>query len=172
MLNFMRVNPDDPSHIQTLLRWDNDPILSKTLRPNFHNQPLPKVTYEQVEQSMRQADRICYLFSEKEEEWLGYVSLQIAHPVIMRQREQSGWLGICIGEAAGRGKGYGKLAMDYIEIKAIELGLSRIELGYFEFNLPARRLYDRCGYHCFAKEENFAWHNGVMFADIRMEKNL
>lgn len=173
MLTFQRVDPDCETEIDALLRWENDPVLSETLRPNFDGVPLIPITRDEVIKAYRQPDRICFLFREQQDEkWLGYVQVQLSHPVMMGEREHGGWLAICVGEHSARGKGYGKKAMQYIEDYAKSIGLTRLELGVFDFNTAARALYKSCGYREFAVEPDFAWHNGIKFSDIRMEKQI
>ena len=45
-----------------------------------------------------------------------------------------------------RGKGYGKQAMLLIEEKARELGIKRMGLHVFTYNIVAKNLYERMGY--------------------------
>ena len=54
------------------------------------------------------------------------------------------------------------------EIK--EQGLHRIELGVFEFNTNAIKLYQRAGYKEIGRIPEFTYHQGRMWQDIRMEK--
>lgn len=178
MLYFKRVDPKCAEDIESLLRWDNDKVLSETLRPNFYNEPLPAVTCDEVYAAQTDASRVCFLFGETEKEnvrpdkWLGYVQIQFSHPVMMGERAHAGWLAICIGEPEGRRKGYGRIAMEFIEDFARSYGLDRLELGVFEFNAPARKLYESCGYKEIGRNAGFAWHNGRKFSDIRMEKRI
>jgi len=51
-------------------------------------------------------------------------------------------------------------------------GLKRIELGVFEFNENARRLYQKLGYKEIGRIPDFTYWNGKMWPDIRMEKEL
>ena len=62
--------------------------------------------------------------------------------------------------------------MEYLEEQIKLHRLKRIELGVFEFNKPAIRLYEKAGYKEFARIENFTYWQGKMWQDIRMEKYL
>jgi RimJ/RimL family protein N-acetyltransferase len=62
-------------------------------------------------------------------------------------RHQTATFGILIGEADGRGRGYGtettRLMLDYA---FTALGLHNVLLMVFEFNLAGRRAYERAGF--------------------------
>ncbi|WP_100402900.1 GNAT family N-acetyltransferase [Bacillus sp. FJAT-42315] len=49
-------------------------------------------------------------------------------------------------------------------------GIKRIELGVFEFNKQAQKLYQKLGYKEIGRIENFTYWQGEMWTDIRMEK--
>lgn len=53
-----------------------------------------------------------------------------------------------------------------------EQGLKRIELGVFEFNQQAQKLYQKLGYKEIGRIDNFTYWQGKMWTDIRMEKYL
>ncbi len=178
MLYFKRVDPNCREDIETLRSWDNDPKLSQTLRPNFDNKPFVDVTYEEEKAAFEKPARACFLFGESEngvekpQHWLGYVEVQFSHPVMMGEKEHAGWIAVCVGDVKAQGKGYGKIAMNFIEKFSKSYGLNRLELGVFEFNERAIALYRSCGYVEIGRNENFAWHNGKQFTGIRMEKIL
>ena len=84
----------------------------------------------------------------------------------------SAWIGISIGEASARGKGTGTQAMEYLEEQIKTQDLRRIELGVFEFNTNAMKLYEKMGYREIGRIEEFTYWQGKMWTDIRMEKRL
>ena len=51
-------------------------------------------------------------------------------------------------------------------------GCKRIELGVFEFNEPAKKLYQKMGYAEIGRIPNFTFWQGKMWTDIRMEKYI
>ncbi len=60
---------------------------------------------------------------------------------------RSAWVGIGIGEANYRGKGYGTEAMQLILEYAFQgLNLNRVNLNVFAFNTRAIRSYEKCGF--------------------------
>ena len=174
MLFFKKVDPMQDHEIDLMVKWENDPQIGMYLRPNFDNRPLEPLTHEKLKSSFADPSKLCYLFSEEQspQRYLGYVQLQFAHPVMLGEKKHGAWLAICIGEEDARGKGYGKEAMRFIEKTAKGYGVTRMELGVFEFNHRAIALYQSMGYRPFALEENFAWYEGKQFCDIRMEKYL
>ena len=80
------------------------------------------------------------------------------------------WIGILIGEAAARGRGIGAPAIQYLEEQIEVQGCRRIELGVFEFNTNAHKLYQKLGYREIARIQDFTYWDGKMWQDIRMEK--
>ncbi|HPH95496.1 MAG TPA: GNAT family protein [Anaerolineaceae bacterium] len=57
------------------------------------------------------------------------------------------WVGIGIGEADCRGKGFGTDAMlEIMRFGFLELDLFRISLNTFEYNTPAIRTYEKMGF--------------------------
>jgi RimJ/RimL family protein N-acetyltransferase len=60
----------------------------------------------------------------------------------------------------------------YLEDQIREAGCRRIELGVFEFNQRACRLYRKLGYREIGRIDDFTYWKGTMWQDIRMEKYL
>ena len=50
--------------------------------------------------------------------------------------------------------------------------MKRIELGTFEFNTNAIKLYERMGYQEIARINGFTYWKDKMWQDIRMEKYI
>jgi RimJ/RimL family protein N-acetyltransferase len=103
---------------------------------------------------------------------IGEMDYQVDPGHLFRKERGTAWIGIIIGEDAGRGRGIGSLAMQYLEEQIRALGLKRIELGVFEFNTNAIKLYQKLGYQEFARIADFTYWEGRMWQDIRMEKYL
>ena len=62
--------------------------------------------------------------------------------------------------------------MRYLEGQIREQGLKRIELGVFEFNASAIKLYKKMGYQEIGRIDDFTYWHEKMWQDIRMEKYL
>jgi RimJ/RimL family protein N-acetyltransferase len=97
---------------------------------------------------------------------------QIDPPHLYKKERNTAWIGIVIGEGSARGKGIGAYAMEYLEEEIKQAGLKRIELGVFEFNINAIKLYERMGYKEIARLDGFTFWEDKMWQDIRMEKYI
>lgn len=104
-------------------------------------------------------------------EIVGHANFHVGHACVDHD-PFTAWIGIVIGERSAQGKGLGKFVMDKLEEEIRELGVFQLELGVFEFNLRARKLYDKMGYREKNIIPNFTWWDGRMWADIRMSKLL
>jgi len=62
--------------------------------------------------------------------------------------------------------------MGYLEEEIKAQGLKRIELGVFEFNTNAIKLYRKMGFEEIGRIDDFTYWDGRMWGDIRMEKYL
>ena len=63
-------------------------------------------------------------------------------------------------------------SIQFLEEQARALGLKRAELGVFEFNIPAIKLYTKLGYKEIVRLDDFTFWDGKMWQDIRREKYL
>ncbi len=158
--------------VEAFTRWENDPILIPLSRPN---QTAAEIAHQEVvtvddllERMTHQHIYLMYLGSLL----IGEMSYQVDPKHLFKKEEGTAWIGITIGEAQSRGKGIGRLALNYLEHQIMNHGLSRIELGVFEFNLPARILYRNMGYKEIGRIDNFTYWKGHMWQDVRMEKYL
>jgi RimJ/RimL family protein N-acetyltransferase len=153
-------------------KWENDPSLIPLIRPNKDKDALEAkkvITIKDLEQ--RLAHHQMYLIYLGDQ-LIGEMDYQVDPKHLFKKEPGTAWIGILIGEEIGRGKGIGRLAIEYLEQQIKLQGLKRIELGVFEFNEHAIRLYERSGYKEFARLENFTYWQGKMWQDIRMEKYL
>jgi RimJ/RimL family protein N-acetyltransferase len=151
-------------------RWENDPLLIPLARPNRSQEDLERrheVTIDAIRQRLTQ-QRV-YLISLGGR-LIGEMSYQIDPAHLLKRVPGTAWISIMIGEAHGRGRGVGRLALRYLEREIAAQGLGRIELGVFAFNLPALALYTKLGYQEFARVDDFTYWQGRMWQDIRMEK--
>jgi RimJ/RimL family protein N-acetyltransferase len=103
---------------------------------------------------------------------IGEMEYQIDPKILYKKETGTAWIGILIGEEIGRGKGIGSLAMEYLEGQIKLHGLKRTELGVFEFNKSAIKLYKKLGYKEIARINDFTYWQGKMWQDIRMEKYI
>lgn len=85
-------------------------------------------------------------------------------------RNRSASLGILIGEASCRGKGYGtetvRLILDYA---FTALGLHNVLLSVYEFNLAGRRAYDKAGFKEIGRRRQCRALAGRLWDEIYMD---
>jgi len=156
----------------TMNRWGNDPELIPFIRPNFTKEALEAREAITVVSLLKRLkyNQIYLIYINGE--LVGEISYQIDPEQLYLKELSSAWIGINIGEASARGKGIGTQAMEYLEDQIKARGLSRIELGVFEFNTNAIKLYKKMGYQEIGRIEKFTYWQGKMWTDIRMEKRL
>lgn len=171
------LTPDMEEAIRKLLIWENDESirhLHLVTRSEEEFKSL-KVTNDELLEHVRkvpESDKAFFWCIFYQNEPVGLLTAQLDPRQLLRQIPGTFWPSILIGEAAARGKGVGRQAMIWCEELARELGCSRIELGVFEFNHVARKLYESLGYVEFARIPDFTWWNGKLRNDIRLEKEL
>jgi RimJ/RimL family protein N-acetyltransferase len=101
---------------------------------------------------------------------VGECSLQFDPPHRLTKEPMTAWFGILIGEPSARGRGLGGPFFTLLEDEAKRQGARQAELGVFEFNPHAIRLYERLGYERIGEIPTFTWWNGRFWADIRYRK--
>jgi RimJ/RimL family protein N-acetyltransferase len=153
-------------------RWENDPDLIPFMRPNHNQQDLEKreiVTIASLTKRIENHEiHLIYL----DDQLVGEVNYTIDPAHLLKKEAGTAWIGVDIGEADARGKGIGHSAMQYLEEQIRFAGYKRIELGVFEFNLNAIKLYQKSGYAEIGRINDFTFWQGKMWQDIRMEKYI
>ena len=158
--------------IECLNRWENDPALIPFIRPNNTRDDLESrklLTINDLEQRLEHHHTYLIYLGDQ---LIGNMEYQIDPKVLYKKEPGTAWIGIMIGEASGRGKGIGYVGMKYLEEQIKRQGLKRIELGVFEFNKNAIKLYKKLGYKEIARINDFTYWQGKMWQDIRMEKYI
>jgi RimJ/RimL family protein N-acetyltransferase len=158
--------------VEVLNRWENDRELIPLIRPNKSQEELDRretITLEGVRDRL-EYQQIFQIFVNHE--MIGEMNYMVDPPHLFKQESGTAWIGITIGEPEGRGKGIGFEAIQYLEEHIYQQGFNRIELGVFEFNTNAYKLYQKLGYEEIGRLEDFTYWNGRMWSDIRMEKYL
>ncbi|WP_226577443.1 GNAT family N-acetyltransferase [Halobacillus litoralis] len=170
--SFIKLTTPTNEQIASFNRWNNDPALIPLTRPNKNQEELDRrgeVTLEDLRNHLVNHETYFIYWNHQ---LVGEMNYMIDPPHLHRKIPGTAWIGITIGEEKGRGKGIGLKAMEYLEGQIKEAGLGRMELGVFEFNETAQRLYQKRGFKPFARLENFTYWKEKMWADIRMEKLL
>ncbi|WP_019415143.1 GNAT family N-acetyltransferase [Paenisporosarcina sp. TG20] len=150
--HIIKLSEPSSSILEAINRWENDPTLIPLIRPNRNKLDLErrgKMTLDDL--TKRLENHHMYL-------------------IYLNELLVGAWIGITIGESEGRGKGIGYVAIQYLEEQIKMQGLKRIELGVFEFNKQAQKLYYKLGYKKIGSIESFTFWQDKMWTDIRMEK--
>lgn len=158
--------------IEYLNRWENDPTLIPFIRPNKDKEDLERrrnMTIKDMEERLKHTPSyLIYL----QDQLIGIMDYQIDPKYLYKKETGTAWIGIIIGEEMARDKGIGHIAMQYLEEQIKLQGLRRIELGVFEFNKNAIKLYKKLGYKETARINDFTYWDDKMWQDIRMEKDF
>lgn len=170
VVTFDQLIDPTPEIAASFTRWENDPTLIPFTRPNANVQDLLKrvsVTEEDLrERLLHHRYYLIYLNGIL----IGEMDYQMDPVHLYKKEIGTAWVGITIGEASGRKRGIGYQAMQYLEQQIQQQGIHRIELGVFEFNTNAFRLYQKLGFIEIGRIDNFTYWNGRMWQDVRMEK--
>lgn len=158
--------------IEHFNKWENDPTLIPLIRPNKEKADLKRrqtLTIQDLEKRLEyHYTYLIYLSNQL----IGEMDYQVDPPYLYKKETGTAWIGIIIGEEIGRGKGIGYLALEYLESEIKSQGLKRIELGVFEFNTNAIKLYEKLGYKEIGRINAFTYWKDKMWQDIRMEKYI
>ena len=169
-IQFKNLTEPTPEVAEHLSKWENDPALIPLIRPNPNKEALlhrETVTVSDLEQRLEHNSiYLIYLDGQL----IGEMNYQVDPGHLYKKEPGTAWIGIEIGEEIGRGKGIGSLALQYLEEEIKRQGLKRIELGVFEFNTNAIKLYQNMGYKEIARIDGFTYWEDKMWQDIRMEK--
>jgi RimJ/RimL family protein N-acetyltransferase len=153
-------------------RWENDPTLIPLTRPNQNKSELERqriITLDNLTQRLE--DLHIYLIY-LDDQLIGEMNYMVDPSHLYNKEPGTAWIGITIGEPEGRGKGVGNVAIQYLEEQIKKVGLKRIELGVFEFNIQAQKLYQKLDYKEIGHIEDFTYWQDKLWSDIRMEKYL
>ena len=172
IITFVKVIDPDPEISTTLNQWVNDPLLIPLIRPSRNKEELEEQVLMTTESLKKRLEHIPMYLIYADAQLVGEMNYQIDPDHLFGKKPGTAWIGIIIGEASARGKGVGTQAMQYLEEQIQSQGLKRIELGVFEFNNKAIKLYKNLGYQEIGRIDDFTYWKGRMWQDIRMEKYL
>lgn len=169
---FTRLTQPTPEIAAAFTKWDNDPALAYLARPNQNQADIESRHEVDLDDLFQRLEYQEVFLIYQNDQLVGEMSYQIDPAHLYKKEIGTAWIGITIGEESARGKGLGVLAMQYLEEEIRKAGYKRIELGVFEFNLPAQKLYQKMGYTEIGRIPNFTFWKDKMWNDIRMEKYL
>lgn len=171
-VTFKKLVEPDAGALAHLNRWENDPTLIHLIRPNRDKAALEMrevLTVQDLEERLVHTHTFLIY---QDGQLVGEMDYQIDPKHVLKKETGTAWIGIILGEENARGKGIGQQALQYLEEEIRKQGLKRIELGVFEFNTGAIRLYQKAGYQEIGRIPDFTYWNDKMWQDIRMEKYL
>jgi len=171
-LDFRKLTDPTPQIAEALEKWENDPLIVPFARPNKDQLEIEtRKTISIDDLKLRLEHEQIYLIY-LEGQLVGAMDYKIGPSYLFKKETGTAWIGILIGEEMARGKGIGYLALQYLEKEIKEQGWRRIELGVFEFNTNAIKLYQKLGYREIGRINDFTFWQDRMWQDIRMEKYL
>lgn len=176
-LELCKLTPDLTECIDALCVWENDEstrhlhLVTRSEKEFKELHTTRESLLKMIERAQTSDDFFQWMILENKKP-VCFLSAQIDPRQLLRHVPGTFWPSLLIGDKAARGRGIGKQAMLWLEEIAREMGCKRIEIGVFEFNTAARRLYESLGYVEFAQTPEFTWWNGALRTDLRLEKDL
>jgi RimJ/RimL family protein N-acetyltransferase len=169
-IRFIKLTEPTVDIANILDRWENDPSLIPLIRLNRDQAALQQkrtITVDELDRRLSNHQVYLIYLGDK---LVGEMDYQIDPPILYKKETGTAWIGIVIGEEIARGRGVGFQALQFLEQEIKAQGLKRIELGVFEFNSNAIRLYKKLGYQKIAHIDSFTFWQDRMWQDVRMEK--
>jgi len=170
--HFVKLTEPTVSLVEVINRWENDTSIIPLTRPNRNKEELERRHSMTLDNLKKRLENHHIYLIYVDNQLVGEMNYMVEPPHLFKKESGTAWIGITIGESDGRGKGVGKIAIHYLEEQIKKQGYKRIELGVFEFNHQAHKLYQKMGYEEIGRIENFTYWNEKMWSDIRMEKYL
>ncbi|SEQ88326.1 Protein N-acetyltransferase, RimJ/RimL family [Virgibacillus subterraneus] len=168
---FIKLKEPTPTIVKMFNQWENDPNLVPLTRPNRNKVDVERqvITIDDITQRLEHHHIYLIYLDDK---LIGEMNYMVDPPHLYQKKPGTAWIGITIGEPEARGKGVGYRAIQFLEEQVKQKGLKRIELGVFEFNMQAHKLYKKLGYQEIGSIHDFTFWQNRMWSDIRMEKVL
>ena len=104
-----------------------------------------------------------------EGERLGTFSVIREFEYLVKKTEYTAWISLAFIKKY-HGNHMIKDSYFLFEKQLTDDGYKRIELGVFEFNIRARKFYEKIGYEQIACLKDFTYYDGKWWADYRYEK--
>ena len=169
---FIKLTEPNKSLVDVFNRWENDPTLIPLTRPNQNKSELEYQRIITIENLIQRLEHVHIYLIYLDDQLIGEMNYMVDPSHLYKKEPGTAWVGITIGEPEVRGKGIGYVAIKYLEDQIKKEGLKRIELGVFEFNKQAQKLYQKLGYKEIGRINDFTYWQDKLWTDIRMEKCL
>ncbi len=160
MISFERIDSDNLEQAETFTSWYRDPVMVR----NWVLQRESKVSRQpynvaQFSKEFSSPDKIAFMIKSFED-YIGYGSFYINHPVGMYKSGKTCWPSIGIGNNDYRGKGLGLQLCQEVYRLAKSLDCTHIEAGVFEFNQKIKRLLLRNSFQHFGDMPKMTFVDG------------
>ncbi|MCL2109076.1 MAG: GNAT family N-acetyltransferase [Oscillospiraceae bacterium] len=158
------LSPYNLDDLEVFTKWMNDRAVTDGLGDSAEQFNL--INEKKWLEDMLEKGEPCFaIISEKNDELIGSMGL-----FEIKQIHGSAMVGIYIGDAENRGKGYGTEAMKLLINYAFNvLNLRNIMLNVFEFNENAYNSYLKVGFKEIGRRRKAHYHNGNYFDIISMD---
>ena len=159
------LGPLTREHVPLLARWRNDFFVQRT----FGSVPAP-ITIEAMTtrfEEWAKGDGAYWFIIYERETWrpIGHTDL-----FEVDWRSRTATFGVLLGEAEGRGKGYGtevtRLMLDYA---FTALGLHSVMLSTDAFNLAGQAAYRKAGFKEFGRRRQCSFLDGALHDIVYMD---
>ena len=168
--HFIKLTDPNSSVVEVFNRWENDPHLIPLTRPNKNKSELERRDNMTLNDLNKRLENHHIYLIYLNDQLIGEMNYMVDPSHLYKKEPGTAWIGITIGENEGRGKDIGYVAIQYLEEQIKKEGLKRIELGVFEFNKQAQKLYQKLGYKEIGSIDNFTFWQDKKWTDIRMDK--
>ncbi|MBQ6447435.1 MAG: GNAT family N-acetyltransferase [Bacillus sp. (in: Bacteria)] len=169
-ISFKKIGVPTDKLIASLNKWENDPKLVPLIHPCRNQDDIESyvlITKEEIKKRLTKYQMYEIYLGDI---LIGEMNYTVDPMHLYRKERGTAWIAITIGEEIARGRGVGSISLKYLEEEIKKQGLKRIELGVFEFNKNAHKLYQKLGYQEIGKNKQFTFYQDKMWDDIRMEK--
>lgn len=153
-----------------LYELETDPEIIHYYHPNFNEDgEMEFLSYEKTMKEYEGQDKKKIYIVKHKGERLGTFSVIRDFEYLVKKEKNTAWISLAFIK-----KYYGnqiiKDSYFLFEERLKNDGYNRIELGVFEFNIRARKFYEKIGYKEAACIKDFTYYNGKWWADYRYEK--
>lgn len=159
------LGPFQREHVLLWTQWFNDFVMTG----NLAVMPRP-MTFEQEDAFYERAvahESDAFFAIYERSTWRPIGNCGLIGPNMTHRTAE---VGIAIGEADARGKGYGTEAMRLLlDYAFTALGLRNVMLRVYEYNAAARRSYEKVGFREMGRRRESRWHNGRFWDEIFMD---
>lgn len=155
-----------------LYEIETNPEIIHYYHPNFNkSEKIEFLTYDKLyEEYKNQTDKKIYIVKIGNKR-IGTFSVIKNFEYLVKNIKDTAWISLIFEKEY---YGHQIIKDSYILFEKLlkSNGYKRIELGVFEFNIRAKKFYEKMGYKEITCLKNFTYYDGKWWADCRHEKEL